>query len=359
MSTSQLARPWLAIDTAAIVANARALASRVRPAALCAVIKSDAYGHGLVPVGRALDASGIAGLRLAVFSATEALALRAAGVAAPVLILGPVSDDEVPAAVSSGVELAVLDAGDARRFPAGTAVHLKVDTGIARFGVAPVDAARVIEACENGGLRVAGVYSHLANAEDLDRALTDRQAACLSSVPLPAGTLRHLAASAAAIMWPQTRFDMVRCGIALFGHWPSALVKRAPESQGLHLQRALAWRAPVVQVREIEPGDTVGYGCEFVAARRTKVAVLPLGYADGLPRAASAGSLELTIRGARAPLIGRICMNASMLDVTNISPEVVRGDVAEIDVDDVARASGSINYEVLARLPGSLERRYA
>jgi alanine racemase len=352
-------RPWVEIRTGAVVANARALARRVAPSTLCAVVKSNAYGHGLVPVSRALSAAGITKLRLGVFTSAEAFELRDAGLGDPLLVLGPQSDADIPRLAQAGVACAFVDDGDASRYPRGSSVHVKVDTGVGRFGASPRAAARAIAALTDAGVRVDGVYSHLANAEDLDQRFTTTQLERLLSIPVPDGTARHIAASAAAIMWPHTRLDMVRCGIALYGHWPSDSVRDADASSGLTLERALRWYAPVVQVREVPEGTTVGYGCEFVARRATTIAVLPLGYADGLPRAAGGGALRVRFGAAAAPIAGRICMNASMVDVTDVLPRVARGDVAEIDVDDVAGATGSIAYEVLARLPESVDRVYS
>lgn len=352
-------RPSLEIRLSVLVANARALAGRVAPSALCAVVKSNAYGHGLVPVGRALAEAGIGGLRLGVFTPSEALALREAGVDAPLIVLGPQDDADIGHLSRLGVELALTDDVDARRYREGAAVHVKVDTGVGRFGVTTQDAAKTIARCESAGARIAGVYSHLANAEDLDERFTMSQLERLRAVPAPAGAIRHIAASAAAIMWPATRLDMVRCGIALYGYWPSEAVRAADAARGLTLEHALRWFAPVVQVRDVPAGATVGYGCEFVADRASTIAVLPLGYADGLPRAAGNGALRVRFGDASAPVAGRVCMNACMIDVTDVRPQIVRGDIAEIDVDDVARAAGTIAYEVLARLPESLDRIYA
>jgi len=347
---------WLEIDLERIAQHGRELAGRVGPAALCAVVKSDAYGHGLVPVSRALSGAGISGLRFAVFTAAEGLALREAGIGEPILVVGPIADDESQPVAQAGLECAVLCEEDADRYEAGTRVHVKVDSGVARFGVRPDRAALVIERCRQSGLRVAGVYSHLANAEDLDEAFTLEQLARLRSVSGD-GLLRHIAASAAAIMWQATRLDMVRCGIALYGRWPSDAVRSSDASRGLTLRPALRWFAPVALVRDVDAGEPVGYGCDFVPARPSTIAVLPLGYADGLPRAA-AGGLDVVVRGMHAPVVGRICMNACMVDVTDVKPAVSRGDIAEIDVASVARAAQTIDYEILARLPSSLERRY-
>lgn len=351
-------RPWLEIRPARLVANARALAARATPSALCAIVKSNAYGHGLVPVGKALSEAGIGGLRLGVFTAAEAFELREAGIAGPLIVLGPQDDTDIERLAKLGVELALTDDADADRYPKGATVHVKVDTGVGRFGGTSAGAMRTIERCVTAGVRVAGVYSHLANAEDLDERFTSTQLERLLAVPAPAGVIRHIAASAAAIMWPAARLDMVRCGIALYGHWPSEAVRAADASAGLMLERALRWFAPIVQVRDVPERTPIGYGCDFVTTRASTIAVLPLGYADGLPRAAGNGALRVRLNDASAPIAGRVCMNATMIDVTDVRPRVARGDVAEIDVDDVARASGTIAYEVLARLPESLERIY-
>lgn len=351
-------RPWLEIRLEAVVSNARALAARVAPAALCAVVKANAYGHGLAHIGRALDGAGIADLTLGVFTANEGVALREAGVECPILVLGPMSDAEIGRAVRELLECAVIDELDPERLPAGAVVHVKVDTGVGRFGVDREAIARTLQRCSDAGLQVVGLYSHLANAEDLDERLTSRQLEQLLAISAPDGAQRHIAASAAAIMWPQTRLDMVRCGIALYGHWPSDAVRTAPASHGLVLERALRWFAPVAQIRAIDAGDTVGYGCEYVAQRPSTIAVLPLGYADGLPRTAGNGACSVAFGETRAPIVGRVCMNACMVDVTDVRPRPNRGDAAEIDVEDIATAAGTIAYEVLARLPESLERRY-
>lgn len=352
-------RPWLEVHLGAIVANARALATRAAPSTLCAVIKSNAYGHGLVPVGRALADAGVDRLRLGVFTPREALELREAAISSPIIVLGPHDDDDIARLTEVGAELALTDDADAGRYPRGSAVHVKVDTGVGRFGGTSDGAAKTIERCRSAGVRVAGVYSHLANAEDLDEQFTTTQLDRLLAVDAPNGAIRHIAASAAAIMWPKTRLDMVRCGIALYGHWPSEAVRTAQASRGLALDRALRLFAPVVQVRDVADGTPVGYGCEFVTKRASTIAVLPLGYADGLPRAAGNGVLRVRFDDATAPIAGRVCMNATMIDVTDVTPRVKRGDVAELDIDDVARAAGTIAYEVLARLPDSLERIYS
>ena len=357
-------RAWLEVDLASVVANARTLAARVAPAALCAVVKSNAYGHGLVPVSRALAGSAISGLRFAVFTFGEALALAEAGLRQPILVLGPVEESERASVRTKRdlFEFALLDQDDVGRFSPGTKVHVKIDSGVGRFGVRPDAAPAIVAACGDAGLRVVGMYSHLANAEDLDERFTLLQVGRLLSSTNEHAFVVHIAASAAAIMYPQTRLDMVRCGIALYGRWPSQAVASSPASRGVELAPALRWRAPIVQLRDVAAGDPVGYGCDFVPQRASRIAVLPLGYADGLPRAAGNGRMRVGVGGSSAPIVGRICMNACMVDFTDLADSrqaIGRGVIVDIDVDEAARAADTINYEILARLPEALERRYS
>ena len=371
-------RSWLEVDLATIATNARALAQRAAPASLCAVIKANAYGHGLVPVARALENAKLPGLRLGVFSLAEAAELLDRGIDTPIQVLGPVDEDALNEAAELQLEVALLDERLCEAFAqCGVAAHLKIDTGLNRFGVAHDRAPAVLQHCRVLGVNIVGIYSHLANAEDLDRDFTRKQVERLRRVAVefirPSAGRKdsitpslHIAASAAAMMWPETRLDMVRCGIALYGAWPSPEVYAymAGEAPAFELAPALRWYAPIVQIRDVLAGESVGYGRAFVATRDCRIAMLPLGYADGLPRAAGAGKARVRIRGAKAPaasfapIVGRICMNVCMLDVTDVAAQTALGDIVELDVDDVARAAGTINYEVLAALPAHLERRY-
>ena len=368
------AASWVEIDLATLVANARTLATKASPATLCAVVKSNAYGHGLLPVANALAGSGIAGLRLAVFSASEAFALRAAGIELPILVVGPVAGADLAQAARQRLELALLDERMAEPFArARVAAHLKIDTGTSRFGIPHDQASRVLARCAELGVDIVGIYSHLANAEEIDIAFVTQQLQRLQGVAAeftrPArgrmsstapGPLLHIASSAAAMMWPQSRLDMVRCGIALYGAWPSAEVEAvmAGLDPAFALRPALRWYAPIAQVRDVPAGESVGYGRTFVAARGCRIAVLPVGYADGLPRAAGGGRMRVRIGDARAPIAGRIAMNACMVDVSDVSPPPQPGDRVEFEIEALAKAASTINYEILARLPEHLERRY-
>ena len=381
-------RAWLEISRAALAANARAIGRLTGPARLCAVVKSNAYGHGLLSTARAISASGVPGLGFGVFGAAEGLVLRSGGIAEPILVVGPVTDDELPDAVAADLELGLLDEADAVRFGRQRAtVHVKVETGTGRFGLSPKAAAAAVTRLHELGSRVAGMYSHLADAEELDAAFAREQLARLIDVagmansaleaagysqpttshssPLqgsqPSRMPLHIAASAAALMWPELRLDMVRCGIAMYGAWPSQSVRERMReiAPTFVLERAMRFFAPIVHVFAIASGETVGYGCEFRAERASRIAVLPVGYADGIPRAAGNGTFRVKVRNGYAPVVGRICMNACMIDVTDCTPAPVRGDTAELDLEDLATSAGTINYEILARLSPELDRRYA
>ena len=364
------AHSWLEIDRATLVANAQALARKSAPASLCAVIKSNGYGHGLLPVAGALSRAGIARLRFAVFAADEAFALREAGIEEPIFVIGPVADADLAEAGRHRLELALFDAAQCEPYARHhIAAHVKFETGTNRFGIAHTDADTVLRRCRELGVHVIGLYSHLANAEDIDKDFTLRQVAALTEIGrhnaaaghYPDAKL-HIAASAAAMMWPQTRLDMVRCGIALYGAWPSnpVMAVMAGEDPSFELRPALRWFAPIAQVHDVAAGDSVGYGRAFVAERSSSIAVLPLGYADGLPRAAGLGRLRVRVGTGTdtAPIVGRVCMNACMLDVTDLMAPVNVGERVELDVESVARAAGTINYEILVGLPAHLDRRY-
>ncbi len=374
-------RPWLEISNRALAANVRAISLRVAPARLCAVVKANAYGHSLVPTARCLAASGTPDIVLGVFTPAEAFALREAGISAPILLLGPAADADIEPLVRQGVELGVLDPADVGRMGRVRAtVHIKVETGTQRFGLRPERVAKAAAKLRDSGARIAGIYSHLADSEELDAAFAREQLARLldayghaidtpgrpdsgaSSQKARGGApLRHIAASAAAILWPEFRLDMVRAGIALYGLWPSEGVReRMRESEPTFaLEPALRWFAPIVHIGDVAAGETVGYGCAFKCARDSRIATLAIGYADGLPRAAGNERGRVRFGKAYAPIVGRVCMNACMVDVTDVAPSVRRGDAAEFDVEEIAAAAGTISYEILVRLSPELERRYA
>ena len=364
-------------DLGAIRTNVERLRALVRPARYAAVVKANAYGHGLAPVARALADLADA---FCVYRAAEALALRDAGVRAPILIMGPVEPSELPEVLAAGAALTLWDAGSFRREVAQVArarntrfpVHTKIDTGVTRLGFEPSAAAGAIAALlADDALDVRGVYTHLAAAEELESSYTLGQLESFQSALGPVEALlrehsviRHAAASAASMLFPALRLDMVRAGIATYGIWPSAQTRNAT-GHALQLEPALTWTTQLVVIRDVAAGQSVGYGCAYHTTRPSRIGVIPIGYAEGVPRALSDEG-QVAVHGRRAPIVGRICMNMSFLDVTDV-PEahtgsrvtlVGRDGDAWIDANELATLAGTIGYELVARLPESVPRRY-
>jgi alanine racemase len=364
----------IAVDLGAIVRNAQALAALVAPARLTAVVKADAYGHGLVPVARALAPYAA---RLCVYALEEALALRDAGITAPIHVMGPVRAADLATALAAGVQLTLWDrdryarevAGIARRSGRRVALHAKIDTGVIRLGLDVAEApAALAHYAATPEYDLIGAFTHLAAAEEIDSTFTLEQLARFVSATqaLDARVERHVAATAAAILWPETRLDAVRCGIGLYGIWPSEQSEALMRARGLALEPALCWRTRIVALHDVEPDATVGYGRTWRASRSSRIATLPIGYAEGLPRSAG-NSAQALVRGARVPVAGRICMDMAFLDVTGVR-DVAVGDAVtligrdgdeQITADDLGQACGTIGYEIVARLPAHVPRTYA
>lgn len=376
-----IARPyktWVEVSAGALRANAAALKRAAgKGVKLMAVVKANAYGHGTAAAANAFDKSEVDWF--GVDSLREAEALRKAGSKKPILILGYVTLTELPRAVKAGfsittynletVKAAAKSATRAR--PAK--LHLKIETGTSRQGIADRDLgafAKLVKSLKN--VQVEGVSTHYANIEDTTDSLyamsqLARFEDALAELrkygivpPLP-----HTAASAAAILFPQTHFAMVRAGIALYGLWPSKETRVSANAIGrrLNLRPALTWKSIVAQVKTLESGTPVSYGLTERVTRRSKVAIVPVGYWDGYDRGLSSIGRVL-VRGRVAKVLGRVCMNMFVVDVTDIpgvrpENEVVligRQRDLEITAEEVAAAAGTINYEIIARINPEIPR---
>jgi alanine racemase len=370
----------LNISAQALRHNAQALRELVGPQHAAFVVKGNAYGHGMVDTALAIE--GLAA-KLCVYALDEALELRDGGITAPILILGPIPPERLNEAMAADAELALWDTkrfvGDlaqaALRGQKRARVHVKINTGLNRLGLQPGDLPDAVEAYGGmNGLEIVGIFSHLASAEELDSPFTMLQLerfndAYQQAEPLLAARgftpIRHIAASAAAMLWPQTRLDLSRFGIALYGLWPSPQTRDAMNGGKLPLQPALSYRTELVVVRTIEAGEPVGYGTTFHAPHQMHVGVIPLGYADGIPRALSNKGCVL-IKGVRAPIIGRVAMNMCFVDLSHVPNAHVgstvtligRDGAQEITADDWAEWTDTINYEIVTRLPSTLSRTY-
>jgi alanine racemase len=370
----------LRISVSALQHNARLLRGLVGPQQTAFVVKGNAYGHGLVETALAIE--GLAA-KLCVYSVDEALELRDGGITAPLVIMGPIPPERLDDAMACSADVALWDvkgfAHDlsqaALRAQTRARAHVKVNTGLNRLGLQPGELPDAVETYgRTNGLEIAGIFSHLAAAEELDSPYTMLQLgrfneACQDAAPILAARgftpIRHIAASAAAMLWPQTRLDLCRFGIALYGLWPSAATKEAMNGDKLPLQPALAYETQLIAVRTIDAGEAVGYGITYHAPRQMQIGIVPLGYADGIPRALS-NKGSVLIDGTRCAIIGRVAMNMFFVDLSHVPSAHVSSRVTligsqnsqEITVDDWAGWADSINYEVVSRLPSTLARVY-
>ena len=324
-----MSRSEITIDLGALRRNAAVLAEAAGGAELWAVVKADAYGHGATDCARAALEAGAGALCVA--TAQEGAALRRELSDARILVLSPLAEADEAVAREAGLEVAI----SSPRIPEGLNVHVKVDTGMGRFGMSPEDAAGIDPA------RVVGVMSHLATADESNGDFVRAQLKVFVGIAgrFPRAT-RHVANSAATLSYPEARFDAVRCGVALYGLSPFG---RDPQEHGL--EPVLSWRSYVAQAKTILPGGSTGYGRRFVAERETRIGLVPIGYGDGFRRGLT--GTEVMVDGSRRRVLGTISMDSFAVELDD-EPE--GGPVALIGngllADEHARHLGTINYEI-------------
>ncbi len=371
---------WIEIDRAALVHNLREFSRLIGPRCrLLAVVKANAYGHGMLEVSRILTREGVDWL--GVNSLEEAAALRKAGIKAHLLVLGYVPLAGLDEAVRLGIRLTVYNeetverlAAICRRQKKKAFLHIKVETGTHRQGLRPDKVPRFArKILGRPGLVLEGLSSHFANIEDTtDPSYPRRQIELFQlamrslekkGVRVP---LKHMSCTASTILFPETYHDMVRVGIGLYGYWPSKetyLSCRLQMRCAVQLKPVLSWRARVAQVKRVPRGEFIGYGGTYRTTRPTVLAVLPVGYSDGYGRALSNASFVL-IRGRRAPVRGRVAMNFLTADVTDIkgvrleerATLIGRDGSESCTAEHLASLNGTIAYEVLSRLNPGLPR---
>ncbi len=369
---------WVELDAEAPDHNVRELKAGAREGVLlCAVVKANGYGHGVASMVRLLPSADW----FAVNSLDEGLQLRALGVWRPILLLGHVPLQRLGEAVKADLRLTLynretLQALQGMELPEGSLrIHLKVETGAGRQGVLPEEIegfVRDLRRCP--AVSLEGVSTHFANIEDtLAHEYAEEQLGrfhralqILQDLDCPPPIV-HTAATAAGILFPETHFTMIRAGIGLYGLWPSRETYLSTLMSGRRvpaLQPVLAWKTRIVQIKNMPEGSFVGYGCTYKTTRPTRLGVLPVGYADGYDRALG-NTAHVLVHGKRAPVIGRICMNLTMIDVTDIpqarlEDEAVligRSGKETITAETLAGWAGSISYEIVARISPLLERR--
>jgi alanine racemase len=360
----------LEVDLAQLETNYRTIRNHVGVDVM-PVLKANAYGHGLVPVGQLFDR--LRAPYLAVAYLEEGLRLRQAGVRAPILVLGGIIGDQIPLFLSNDLTLTASSVDKLRAIEECAAamgktaqVHLKIDTGMERIGVHWYSAEKLLEASlKTPHVRVMGIFSHFADADAAEPSLARQQLERFQEVlrfyerRSLKPPLRHIANSGAVLQMPEARFDMVRPGILLYGAYPTSEVART-----IPVQSALTWRSKVVYFKVVRPNNPVSYGSTFRSEEAIRVVTLPVGYGDGYLRSMS-GSAQVIVRGKRYPVVGRICMDQIMVNIGwdsawNGDDVVLLGrDGGEnIRIEQMAEWAGTIPHEILTSINTRVPRIY-
>jgi alanine racemase len=371
-STNFPLRPaWTEIDLGRLRRNLQ-LIRRDLPAKvkLMAIAKDEAYGHGALDVARIALEEGAASLGVSTLE--EAMALRDAGITAPVLLLGERQEAELPWCVAHDLTVCVNEPNTVRKLArvacaAGkrVPVHVKINSGMSRYGVRWAEALSLIElVCSEKSLLLEGAMTHFAQSDELDKTFANLQISRFDEVMAGLAEkgirvkCQHLCNSGGFLDLPQAHRDMVRTGILMFGIFPSSVCRRIPG-----IEPVMSVKARIAAIQKLEPGEVVGYGMRYTAQSQRRIGVLPIGYGDGFPRVRNQGGA--LIHGKLAPLVGGIAMDALMVDITEI-PEAQMWDEAvimgrqgerEITVHDLAKLKGSVSYEVLTSWRLRLRRK--
>ncbi|TDA66957.1 MAG: alanine racemase [Clostridia bacterium] len=365
---------WAEVDLRAIKHNLRAIRGLLAPGTgLMAVVKANAYGHGLVEVSRAVLEAGASWLGVAI--PEEAAELRAAGVQAPILVLGYTPAEQGPEMAALGVSVCLSSMEQARAIAAGVQKaglkiksHIKIDTGMGRLGFLYSRAVQEVSRMAGlPGLEVEGIFTHFAAADAADTGFAREQLQRFRQVVADMARLglhfrwQHAANSAAVARLPESHFNLVRPGIMLYGCSPLEPGQDLP----VKLQPAMSFRARIAMVKEVPPGTPISYGCTYVTGERARIATLPVGYADGYSRGLS-NCGQVLVDGNRIPVVGRVCMDHVMVDVSRVAAagvgqEVILwgpGEKGCLPVEEVADKVSTISYELLCAVGPRVPRVY-
>jgi len=364
---------YATVDLSALTHNLTQLRGILSPGCeIMAVVKANAYGHGAVEISRSLITEGV--VRVAVVSLDEGIALRAAGITIPIVILGPLFPEQIRDVIAHRLTPVISDRSLLPTLAQATAslattypIHLKVETGMGRLGLATDELLNLIDSGQlPASLRIEGLMTHFADADGPTTGQTEQQLTLFQSVvngitarglSIP---LIHAANSGAAVRYPHSHYSLIRPGIMLYGYHTLPASIPAPD-----LKPVLSLRSCIAQMRTIQTGGTISYNATFVAKRPTRVAVLPIGYADGFNRRLSNRG-EVLVHGRRARIIGLVCMDMVMIDVTEIPEAAVRDEVVligrqgadQITAADLAEWTGTIAYETLCAIGPRVPRVY-
>ena len=372
---NKMIRPvWAEIDLDAIKYNIDSIKRRVDTKELIAVVKADAYGHGALDVSKTLVENGATKLAVAVI--TEAMELRHGNINTPIMILGYTPLEFAADLINYDIEQTIFDLEYAKKLSEialnlgkKAKIHVALDTGMGRIGFLINDNSlnEILKISSLKGLEVVGIFTHFATSDESDKNYSNKQYKKFTDfnekliskgVNIP---LKHVSNSGAIIDMPNTYLDGVRAGIVLYGYYPSEDVLK----QNLDLKKAISIKTQVAHVKILDKNEYVSYGRKFKTERKSIIATLPIGYADGYSRALT-GKAKVIINGKFAPVVGTICMDQCMIDVTDIGDVHVGDEVIvlgkdkdlKFDADDMAKAMGTINYEVLCMIKQRIPRVY-
>jgi alanine racemase len=370
MSTAREFRPtWAEIDRGAFERNVDAVVRRLPGSSrLIAVLKANAYGHGAVEMAHRCRPDRVAMIATALLE--EAIDLRRAGIELPLLVLGPLTAEQIPIALDEKITIGVIGPEELEGVcrvarDRDVEIHLKLDSGMGRMGIVESELPRVVDMIGHAPrLRVGAIYSHFANAGDPRDSYTEQQMATverMSGELARAGIappLRHLANSAATMRGMVSSGDWARVGVALFG-------AEALDVGTSRLEPVMRWRTEIVRLKDLPSGSAIGYGATFHTTRPSRIATLPVGYADGYSRA-HYNHGEVLVRGRRAPIVGRVSMDLVTIDVTEIADVRLGDEVVllgsqgreAISVEELAARAGTISYEVFTRISQRVPRIY-
>lgn len=363
------------IDAAALRNNFRAFRTIAGTSVIVPVLKSNAYGHGLKEVWSVL--AGEKPAWIAVNYIEEAESLRQLGFTGRLLVVGPSVVRNLSRAGELDLDLVVSNRDIIEQVSVQAKkcrLHIKVDTGMSRQGFLPEQVEDILQLCRQHQVVPAGLCTHFANVEDVtDQSYALHQMAAFQQAVKQCGeaglkVIKHAASSASSLIMPSSLFDLVRLGISLYGVWPSPLTRVSYlqlNANVASLLPVLAWKTEITTIKKVHAGQYIGYGCTFRANREMDIAVLPVGYSEGYPRLAGEGSAYVLIRGERCPIVGRICMNMMMVDVTHTSKNLQIGDEVvligksgdeTVSASDIGTWSKTIHYEIFTKLHPDIPR---
>ncbi len=368
-------RNYIEISRKNLLNNYDVFCSISAPAVLSPVVKANAYGHGLEQIYRILAERQPSWL--CVNYVEEASQLRGFGYGGRILVVGPVAASQLTASAEQDLDLIVGNRPLLEHWKTTAAkpnIHIKFDTGMSRQGFVLEEAKALRTELQLYRQKIAGVATHFANVEDVLNfdypllQLTRFQAAAAIFKDAFPNIIRHAASSASTLLLEDSRLDLCRVGISLYGQWPSSLTRVSYLQQNqklVDLRPVLRWLTEVDSIKQVAKGMYIGYGCTYRAAQAMKIAILPVGYYEGYPRIAGENHSYVLLRGSRCQIVGRICMNMMMVDVSHLDavkpsePVVLLGDDGDerISGDDLGEKSRTIDYEILSRLNPEIQRK--